>query len=124
MIDTARNVPLLSRSGIGLALVIGTVVSYAQTPKGDPLLLFSRGHVLVLFAMIAVCASACSKLSGARSTGRMKGLIFRVMSRGCLMGFSIPRAAKSNLAAFQRKMQFRAGYLTVHPLFVLYWPCG
>src|SRR5436305_12525940 len=37
--------------GIGLALVIGTIESYAQTPKGNPLLLFA-GVALVVLAMI------------------------------------------------------------------------
>src|SRR5713226_5111721 len=37
--------------GVGLALVIGTVQSYLQTPKGSALLLGS-GVMLVVFAMI------------------------------------------------------------------------
>ena len=37
--------------GVGLALVIGTVESYLETPKGNPVLLFA-GVGLIVFAMI------------------------------------------------------------------------
>src|SRR5579871_1431406 len=37
--------------GVGLALVIGTVESYLQPPKGNPTLLFT-GVALIVFAMI------------------------------------------------------------------------
>ena len=37
--------------GVGLALVIGTVQSYIQTPKGDATLLFA-GVALIVVAMI------------------------------------------------------------------------
>ena len=36
--------------GVGLALVIGTVESYVETPKGDPALLFT-GVALIVFAI-------------------------------------------------------------------------
>jgi glucose uptake protein len=52
--------------GVGLALVIGTVVSYVQTPKGSSTLLFS-GLVLVVLAMV-MSAIAYSKLP--RTPGR------------------------------------------------------
>ena len=37
--------------GVGLALVIGTVESYIETPKGDPALLFT-GVALIVLAMV------------------------------------------------------------------------
>ena len=37
--------------GVGLALVIGTVESYMETPKGNPALLFA-GVALIVFAMV------------------------------------------------------------------------
>ena len=47
--------------GVGLALVIGTVESYADTPKGDPALLFT-GVALIVFAMI-MSATAHSRVT-------------------------------------------------------------
>src|SRR5208337_4807519 len=37
--------------GVGLALVIGTVTSFLETPKGNPVLLF-LGVALIVFAMV------------------------------------------------------------------------
>src|SRR5580692_3358991 len=66
--------------GIGLALVIGTVESYLEDPKGNPSFLFA-GVALIVFAMI---------MSGAaRQTvgkNRSRGLIFSAIA-GCIMGF-------------------------------------
>ena len=46
--------------GVGLALVIGTVESYLETPKGNPALLFG-GVALIVFAMV-MSAIAHSRL--------------------------------------------------------------
>src|SRR5437764_4663008 len=46
--------------GVGLALVIGTVVNYLKTPKGDPMLLFT-GVALIVVAMV-MSAIAHSRL--------------------------------------------------------------
>lgn len=94
--------------GVGLALVIGTIASYIQDPKGNPLLLFA-GVVLVVLAMI-MSALAYSKLPAASSVRRARGLVFSVVA-GCLMGFFYPQLQKSispnfNTAAIQ------PGYLT------------
>ena len=98
-IDTA-GMSVAFPVGIGLALIIGTVASYLQMPKGDPLLLFS-GVVLVLFAMI-MSALAYSKLSGASRQGRMKGF---GLQRNCRLpdGLFLPAAPKLNLPTLQRK---------------------
>src|SRR5713226_8807160 len=42
--------------GVGLALVIGTVESYVEAPKGNPSLLFA-GVALIVFAMIMSAAA-------------------------------------------------------------------
>jgi glucose uptake protein len=102
--------------GIGLALVIGTVASYAQTPKGDPLLLFS-GVVLVLFAMI-MSAAAYSKLSGVSRQGRMKGLVFSIIA-GCLMGFFYPQLQSSISPRFNVN-PIEPGYLTPYTALFLF----
>src|SRR6185503_8708949 len=42
--------------GVGLALVIGTVQSYIETPKGDPALLFSGVGLIVLAMVLSALA--------------------------------------------------------------------
>src|SRR5947207_5007220 len=54
--------------GVGLALVIGTVKSYVETPKGDPALLFG-GVALIVFAMV-MSAIAHSRLPHAGTQNR------------------------------------------------------
>lgn len=73
--------------GVGLALVIGTVKNYIQTPKGDfPMLLAGVG--LILFAMI-MSAMAHARLRTGASSAKSKGVIFSVIA-GCLMGWFYP----------------------------------
>jgi glucose uptake protein len=78
--------------GVGLALVIGTVQSYLQIPKGSALLLGS-GVILVVFAMI-MSALAHNKLPRAPGHGRSKGLIFAIIA-GCLMGLFYPQLMRA-----------------------------
>ena len=70
--------------GIGLALVIGTVESYVETPKGNPSLLFA-GVALIVFAMIM---SAASRQTVGKN--RVRGLIFSIIA-GCIMGLFYPQ---------------------------------
>ena len=93
--------------GVGLALVIGTVGSYFQAPKGNPALLFA-GVGLVVFAMV-MSALAYSKLP--RTAGRSwRGLLFAVTA-GCLMGFFYPQLIGTISPNFQ-SAPIEAGYLT------------
>lgn len=78
--------------GIGLALVIGTVISYAHEPKGNPLVLFG-GVALVVFAMV-MSALAYRRLPRSSAANWTKGLLFAVIA-GCLMGFFYPQLLKS-----------------------------
>ncbi len=94
--------------GVGLALVIGTIASYIQDPKGNPLILFA-GVVLVIFAMI-MSAAAYSKLPAASSLRRTRGLVFSVIA-GCLMGFFYPQLQKSISPNFNTT-PIQSGYLT------------
>jgi glucose uptake protein len=94
--------------GVGLALVIGTVGSYVQTPKGDASLLFA-GVVLVTVAM-SLSALAYSKLP--RSTGGnwRRGVIFAAVA-GCLMGFFYPQLMRAISPNFHTS-PIEPGYLT------------
>jgi glucose uptake protein len=93
--------------GVGLALVIGTVGSYFQAPKGNPVLLFA-GVGLVVFAMV-MSALAYGKLP--RAAGRSwRGLLFAVTA-GCLMGFFYPQLVGTISPGFQSS-PIESGYLT------------
>jgi glucose uptake protein len=73
--------------GIGLALIIGTIRSYVEQPKGNPVVLFS-GVALVLAAMI-LSALAYRKLARSGTLNWRKGMMFAIVA-GCLMGFFYP----------------------------------
>jgi glucose uptake protein len=78
--------------GIGLALVIGTAVSYLQTPKGNITFLVA-GVAFILVAMV-VSAIAHSRLPKAESKGKNLGLIFSIAA-GLLMGFFYPQLIRA-----------------------------
>ncbi len=90
---------------IGLALVIGVVVNYLQTPLGDPLLLF--GGVALVVAAILVDARAYSKLPTAKGA-TARGLVLSVLA-GVLMGFFYRFVAASMASDFRSP---EAGRLT------------
>ncbi len=78
--------------GIGLALIIGTLSSYYEQPKGSaPLLL--AGVLFVLGAMI-FSSLAYRKLPRSSAAGWKKGILFAVVA-GCLMGFFYPQLIRS-----------------------------
>lgn len=69
--------------GIGLALVIGVIVNYIDSPVGDPYILF--GGVALVALAIMLNARAYSKLSASKNRVPSKGLILAILA-GCLMG--------------------------------------
>ncbi|HLW78599.1 MAG TPA: AcrB/AcrD/AcrF family protein, partial [Terriglobia bacterium] len=77
--------------GIGLALVIGSVLNYIITPKGNPLLLFG-GIGLVVLAII-VDAMAYRKLTGGGKV-TTKGIALSLLC-GVFMGAFYPFVAKT-----------------------------
>jgi glucose uptake protein len=74
--------------GVGLALVIGTVESYLEEPKGNPSFLFA-GVALIVFAMIM---SGAARQSVGKN--RSRGLVFSAVA-GCIMGFFYPQLMRS-----------------------------
>jgi len=70
--------------GIGLALVIGVAVNYAQNPIGDVGLLF--GGVALVILAILLNASAYRSLPKDQTKSPTKGLILSIVA-GILMGF-------------------------------------
>jgi glucose uptake protein len=98
--------------GVGLALVIGTVESYLEEPKGNPSYLFA-GVALIVFAMI-MSAAAHSRLPHAGGKHRLRGLIFSVIA-GCIMGLFYPQLMRaigpSKLTPYVALVFFGAGVL-------------
>lgn len=102
--------------GVGLALVIGTVASYAQSPKGSAPLLFS-GVALVVVAMI-VSALAYRKLPRVPGRGWARGVVFAVIA-GCLMGFFYPQLSKAISPGFNSSA-IQPGLLTPYTALVFF----
>lgn len=70
--------------GVGIALVLGVVVNYISTPKGDPLMLFA-GVALIMMAII-FNGVASSKMSVGERKSSSKG-IWLALIAGVLMSF-------------------------------------
>jgi glucose uptake protein len=102
--------------GVGLALVIGTVASYMQSPKGEPSMLFA-GVALVL-AAILLSALAYRRVARPGGQSWSRGVLFAVLA-GCLMGFFYPQLAASLSPDFQ-SAPIRAGYLTPYAALALF----
>lgn len=77
--------------GIGLALVIGSVLNYLVTPKGNPLLLFG-GIVLVVVAIVLDAMAYRKHLGGGRVT--RSGIVLSLLC-GVGMGLFYPFVAKA-----------------------------
>lgn len=70
--------------GVGISLVLGTIVNYIGAPKGDPVTLFI-GVALIVVAII--CNGVASgKLQKDEKAGAKKGIILAVVA-GTLMAF-------------------------------------
>jgi len=78
--------------GVGLALVIGVVSTYAVHPAGNVLLL-AVGVACVVVAIV-LDALAYRKLAGGSLHASAKGIILSVVA-GCLMGFFYSYVAKA-----------------------------
>src|SRR5579872_1107435 len=77
--------------GVGLALVIGSVLNYVVTPAGNPLLLF--GGIAMICTAIVLDAMAYRKLSSNVQV-TTKGIVLSLLA-GVGMGFFYPFIAKA-----------------------------
>jgi glucose uptake protein len=102
--------------GVGLALVIGTVSSYVQAPRGNPALLFG-GVALVVLAM-AISAAAHRMLPRAGGRSWLKGVTFAVIA-GSLMGFFYPELMRSISPDFNHGA-IQPGYLTPYSALIFF----
>jgi glucose uptake protein len=85
--------------GVGLALVIGTVQSYIQEPKGNATLLFA-GVAGIVTAMI-LSAAAHRRLPKSGASSPLRGLIYSAIA-GCLMGLFYPQLMRGISPNFSR----------------------
>ena len=70
--------------GVGISLVLGTIINYIGAPKGDPITLF-LGVALIVVAI--VCNGIASgKLQKDKKAGANKGIVLAVVA-GTLMAF-------------------------------------
>lgn len=83
--------------GIGLALVIGVIVNYFDTPLGNAPLLF--GGVGLIVVAILLNAHAYRKLVSKNANASTKGIVLSVVS-GCLMGLFYKYVAASMFLDF------------------------
>jgi len=102
--------------GVGLALVIGTVKSYLQDPRGNATLLFC-GVTLIVAAM-ALSAMAYSKLPQAPGRKWFRGVAFAVVA-GALMGFFYPQLMRAISPNFQQA-PIQVGLLTPYSALVFF----
>jgi glucose uptake protein len=86
--------------GVGLALVIGTVQSYIQEPKGEPALLFTGVAFIVLAMILSALAQRRLPQSGHRNA--LRGLVFSIVA-GCLMGFFYPQLMRAISPNFNKE---------------------
>lgn len=70
--------------GVGLALVLGVIINYISTPKGDPVILFI-GVALIVVAII-FNGIASGKMSNGEKKSSSKG-IWLAIAAGILMSF-------------------------------------
>jgi glucose uptake protein len=105
--------------GVGLAMVIGTIASYIQEPKGNPALLF--GGVALVVAGMVFSAVAGSRVPRAAGRGAARGVVFAILA-GCLMGFFYPQLAASLSPNFSTA-PIAAGMLTPYVAASLF-ACG
>ncbi len=79
--------------GIGLALIVGTLLNYIVHPAGSPLLIFGGVALVAVAILLDALAYKRREASGAVST---RGVVLSIVS-GILMGTFYPFVAKSTL---------------------------
>jgi glucose uptake protein len=78
--------------GVGLALVIGTVESFIEAPKGNATLLFA-GVALIVFAMV-MSGAAHRRLPHPGARSPLRGLVYSAIA-GCIMGLFYPQLMRA-----------------------------
>jgi glucose uptake protein len=100
--------------GVGLAMVLGVLINYIATPKGDPVLLFT-GVAIVVVAII-LDATAYKKLSSSAKKTSTKGIVISVLA-GFLMAWFFRFVAKAIAVDLETP---EAGKLTPYAAFFFF----
>jgi glucose uptake protein len=111
--------------GIGIALVLGVVVNYADNPQGNALLLF-LGVALIALAILLNAKAYRAMASGKNATsskglilsivaGLLMGFFYRFVARSMFPDFTIPEAGK--LSPYTALVFFAIGILFSNLLF-------
>ena len=105
--------------GIGLALVLGVIVNYVGSPKGDATLLFG-GVGLIVLAILCNAWAYAAKAGGSGAPGRAtgKGLLLSIIC-GVLMAFFYRFIACTMDMDFA-KMAPAAGMMTPYSAFFVF----
>jgi glucose uptake protein len=103
--------------GVGLALVIGSIVNYIGAPKGDPAILF-LGVALIAIAIICngIASGKANKGAEKRSNNR-KGIILAIIAGVVMAFFYRFVAAAMDLNNFEHPA---AGMLTPYSAIVIF----
>jgi glucose uptake protein len=103
--------------GVGIALVLGVVVNYMSTPKGDPVLLFI-GVALIMIAII-LNGIASGKMAKGDKNSSSKG-IWLALIAGVLMSFFYRFVASAmDVNSFESPMQGLATPYTAFFIFAI-----
>jgi len=102
--------------GVGIALVLGTVISYIEAPKGNSALLF--GGVAFVVAVMTVSALVHRANRPLGNGGARHGLLFAILA-GLLMGSFYPQLASAISAEFSTS-PIKPGYLTPYAALALF----
>jgi glucose uptake protein len=110
--------------GIGLALVIGVIVNYAQAPQGNPVYLFAGvGLVTAAILLNARAYQLLQKKSAAPSrgiwlaviSGSLMGLFYQFVAASMFTDFTLPEPGK--LSPYSAVVIFSIGILISNFLF-------
>ena len=103
--------------GVGLALVLGVITTFAVTRTGDPLML-GVGVAAILVAII-LCALAYRRLSSGKGGMSTKGLVLSVAA-GLLMGWFYSFVAQAMGAIDADTRVLEAGKMSPYTAIVLF----
>lgn len=100
--------------GIGIALILGVLVNYADNPQGNATLLF--GGVSLIAVAILLNANAYRQMNKEAASFSVKGLVLAIVA-GVLMGFFYKYVAVSMVSDFALP---EAGKLTPYTALVFF----
>lgn len=102
--------------GVGLALVLGTLISYVQSPKGKAVLIFAGVALILVAIVLSAVAHSRMARAGARRSGH--GVLAAAVG-GAVMGLFYPQFMRSVSPEFN-SAPIRPGMLTPYLALVFF----